>query len=110
MRVVEQVDSVRFRTTSEIEARHSITENLAAAVSTEIGADDWKFIVAGMSMFCSIICVARVPHFALLELRRIRLRIDCIFAMSDFGKLSIINPLNVSNIGKPHPMGGREAR
>ena len=30
MRVVEQVDSVRFRMTSEIEARHSITEYLAA--------------------------------------------------------------------------------
>ena len=61
-------------------------------------------------MFCLVICEARVPHFALLELRSIRLRTDCIFAMSDFGKLSIITPLNVNNIGKPHPLGGREAR
>jgi hypothetical protein len=54
MRVVEQVDSVRFRTTSEIEARHSITEYLAAADSRMIGADDWNFVVAGMSIFCLI--------------------------------------------------------
>lgn len=110
MRVVEQVDSVKFRIISEIEARHSITEYRAAAVSRVIGADEWNLIVVGMSMFCLIICVAKVPHFALLELRSIRLRIDCILAMSDFGKLSMTSPLNVSNIGKPHPLGGREAR
>ena len=110
MGVVEQLDSVRFRMTSDIEARHSITEYRAAAVSRVIGAVDWNFIVAGMSIFCLIMCVARVLHFALLELRSIRLRIDCIFAMSDFGKLSITRPLNVNSTGKPHPMGGREAR
>ena len=110
MRVVEQVDSVRFRMTSVIEARHSITEYLVAADSRVMGADDWNFIVAGMSIFCLITWVAKAPHFALLELRSIRLRIDCICAMSVLGKLSMTNPLNVSNTGKPHPIGGREAR
>ena len=51
MRVVEQADSVRFRMISEIEARHSITEYRAAAVSREIDADEWNLIVVGMSMF-----------------------------------------------------------
>ncbi len=35
-------------------ACHSITEYLAVADSRMIGADDWNFIVAGMSIFCLI--------------------------------------------------------
>ena len=108
--VVGPGSSVKLLIISENEARHSMVEYLAAADSILIGTEVWNFIDAGMSIFCLIICAASVPHLALSELRRIRVRADWACAMSTLGKLSMIRPLKVINMGKPHPMGGRVAR
>ena len=67
MRVVEQVDSVRFQMTSELEARHSITEYLVVADSKMIGADDWNFIVAGMSLLLLLLVTNMKALGELLE-------------------------------------------